>query len=140
MVSLGWLVSALLSLRKAWGEGVICIWTGNTPLVRIASLSDALGIEIFGKCEVRRGVIIMLVLFAYCDIVFESRRKCQGPSCTTKSGLSSSNQTRSHAIDVAIDDAERQGLIHPHTGSRLFEGTVGSTGISLATLARARYV
>ena len=38
-----------------------------------------------------------------------------------------------------IDDAERQGLLHPHTGSRIFEGTVGSTGISIATVAKARY-
>ena len=27
---------------------------GNTPLVRINSLSDALGVEILGKAEVRR--------------------------------------------------------------------------------------
>jgi len=37
-----------------------------------------------------------------------------------------------------IEDAERQGLLHPHTGSMIFEGTVGSTGISLATIAKAR--
>ncbi|KAJ7162130.1 PALP-domain-containing protein, partial [Mycena filopes] len=37
-----------------------------------------------------------------------------------------------------IDDAERQGLLHPHTGSRIFEGTSGSTGISLPMVARAR--
>lgn len=37
-----------------------------------------------------------------------------------------------------IDDAETAGLLHPHTGSRIFEGTVGSTGISIATIARAR--
>lgn len=42
-------------------------------------------------------------------------------------------------VYLVIDDAERQGLLHPHTGSRIFEGTVGSTGISLATVARARY-
>ena len=29
--------------------------------------------------------------------------------------------------------------MHPHTGSRIFEGTVGSTGISIATVAKARY-
>jgi cysteine synthase A len=29
--------------------------TGNTPLVRINSLSDALGVEILGKAEVRQG-------------------------------------------------------------------------------------
>ncbi|PPQ87457.1 hypothetical protein CVT25_008193 [Psilocybe cyanescens] len=37
-----------------------------------------------------------------------------------------------------INDAEREGLIRPYTGSRIFEGTVGSTGISIATIARAR--
>ncbi|KAK7044166.1 Cysteine synthase 2 [Paramarasmius palmivorus] len=65
---------------------------GNTPLIRINSLSDALGVEILGKAE---------------------------------------------CIPV-IDDAETQGLLKPHTGSRIFEGTVGSTGISIATIARAR--
>lgn len=43
-------------------------------------------------------------------------------------------------VIVVIDDAERQGLLHPHTGSRIFEGTVGSTGISIATVAKARCV
>ncbi|KZT51769.1 tryptophan synthase beta subunit-like PLP-dependent enzyme [Calocera cornea HHB12733] len=37
-----------------------------------------------------------------------------------------------------IEDAEEQGLLHPNSGSMIFEGTVGSTGISLATVARAR--
>lgn len=37
-----------------------------------------------------------------------------------------------------IEDAEHQGLLHPKTGSRIFEGTVGSTGISIATIAKAR--
>jgi cysteine synthase A len=37
-----------------------------------------------------------------------------------------------------IEDAEKAGLLRPHTGSRIFEGTVGSTGISIATIARAR--
>jgi len=39
---------------------------------------------------------------------------------------------------IVIDDAERLGLLRPHTGSRIFEGTSGSTGISLALIARAR--
>jgi hypothetical protein len=39
-----------------------------------------------------------------------------------------------------IEDAERDGLLEPYTGSRIFEGTVGSTGISIATIARARCV
>ena len=39
-----------------------------------------------------------------------------------------------------IEDAESEGLLRPYTGSRIFEGTVGSTGISIATIARARCV
>ncbi|KAK0503991.1 PALP-domain-containing protein [Armillaria luteobubalina] len=77
---------------------------GNTPLVRINSLSDALGIEILGKAEF----------------------------------LNPGGSVKDRVALRMIDDAERQGLIHPHTGSRIFEGTVGSTGISIATIARAR--
>ncbi|OAP60343.1 hypothetical protein AYL99_05345 [Fonsecaea erecta] len=34
--------------------------------------------------------------------------------------------------------AESQGLLTPHSGDTIYEGTVGSTGISLATLCRAK--
>lgn len=37
-----------------------------------------------------------------------------------------------------VNDAESKGLIHPHTNSTIFEGTVGSTGISLALVCRAK--
>ena len=37
-----------------------------------------------------------------------------------------------------IDHAERCGLLRPHMGDVIYEGTVGSTGISLAAIARAR--
>lgn len=37
-----------------------------------------------------------------------------------------------------IETAEDQGLLRPHSGDVIYEGTSGSTGISLATLARAR--
>ncbi|KAF7315848.1 PALP-domain-containing protein [Mycena indigotica] len=37
-----------------------------------------------------------------------------------------------------IDDAERLGLLWPHKGYRIFEGTSGSTGISVAMVARAK--
>ncbi|KAL6794978.1 tryptophan synthase beta subunit-like PLP-dependent enzyme [Trichoderma sp. SZMC 28013] len=37
-----------------------------------------------------------------------------------------------------ILEAEKQGLLTPHQGDTIYEGTVGSTGISLATLARAK--
>jgi cysteine synthase A len=39
---------------------------------------------------------------------------------------------------AVIEDAERAGLLVPHIGSRIFEGTVGSTGISIATVGRAK--
>ena len=37
-----------------------------------------------------------------------------------------------------IKTAEQQGLLTPYSGDTVYEGTVGSTGISLATLCRAR--
>ncbi|KAF7510913.1 hypothetical protein GJ744_005743 [Endocarpon pusillum] len=37
-----------------------------------------------------------------------------------------------------IQKAESAGLLVPHSGDTIYEGTVGSTGISLATLCRAR--
>lgn len=37
-----------------------------------------------------------------------------------------------------INAAERRGRIRPHAGDVIYEGTVGSTGISLAAIARAR--
>ena len=37
-----------------------------------------------------------------------------------------------------IRKAEEDGLLTPHSGDTIYEGTVGSTGISLATLCRAR--
>ncbi|KAI0823424.1 PALP-domain-containing protein [Trametes gibbosa] len=77
---------------------------GNTPLVRINSLSDALGVEILGKAEF------------------------MNPGGSVKDRV---------ALRM-IEDAEERGLLHPNTGSRIFEGTVGSTGISIATIARAK--
>ncbi|KAF8349331.1 tryptophan synthase beta subunit-like PLP-dependent enzyme [Amanita rubescens] len=77
---------------------------GNTPLIRINSLSDALGVEILGKAEY----------------------------------LNPGGSVKDRVALRMIEDAEKAGLLHPHTGSRIFEGTVGSTGISIATIARAR--
>ncbi|KAI6021554.1 hypothetical protein PISMIDRAFT_643804 [Pisolithus microcarpus 441] len=77
---------------------------GNTPLVRINSLSDALGVEILGKAEF----------------------------------LNPGGSVKDRVALRMIQDAERQGILHPRTGSRIFEGTVGSTGISLATISKAR--
>ncbi|GAA5859926.1 hypothetical protein JCM8547_004390 [Rhodosporidiobolus lusitaniae] len=81
-------------------EGLI----GNTPLVRINSLSDRLGVEILGKCEY----------------------------------LNPFGSVKDRVSLQIIKQAEEEGLIHPHTGSCIFEGTSGSTGISIAGIARAR--
>ncbi|ORY29512.1 putative cysteine synthase [Naematelia encephala] len=84
-------------------DGVLGL-IGNTPLVRIHSLSDALGVEILGKAEF----------------------------------LNPGGSVKDRVALRIIEDAEAQGLLHPHTGSVLFEGTVGSTGISLATVGKAK--
>lgn len=84
-------------------DGVVGL-IGNTPLMRINSLSDALGVEILGKAEF----------------------------------LNPGGSVKDRVALKIIQDAEMQGLIHPHSGSRIFEGTVGSTGISIATIAKAR--
>lgn len=81
-------------------EGLI----GNTPLMRINSLSDLTGCEILGKAEF----------------------------------LNPAGSPKDRVALQILKDAEEEGLLHPHTGSCIFEGTVGSTGISLATLARAK--
>ncbi|GAA5876319.1 hypothetical protein JCM1840_003615 [Sporobolomyces johnsonii] len=81
-------------------EGLI----GNTPLVRINSLSDALGVDILGKCEY----------------------------------LNPFGSVKDRVSLKIIQQAEEEGLLHPHTGSCIFEGTSGSTGISIAGIARAR--
>jgi cysteine synthase A len=84
-------------------KGVVGL-IGNTPLVRINSLSDALGVEILGKAEF----------------------------------LNIGGSVKDRVALQMINDAEKHGYIRPNTGSRIFEGTVGSTGISIATIARAR--
>jgi hypothetical protein len=59
---------------------------GNTPLVRIDSLSDALGVEILGKAEVcieLEHALSMFLTFVQ-FVVFESRRECQGPRCSAQ--------------------------------------------------------
>jgi len=77
---------------------------GNTPLVRINSLSNALGVAILGKAEY----------------------------------LNPGGSVKDRVALKMIENAEREGLLRPYTGSRIFEGTSGSTGISITTIARAR--
>ncbi len=118
---------------------------GNTPLVRINSLSDALGVEILGKAEV---CPLPLHIFPKnwfkfnprsSSILVEALRIVWLYKVGSTSPMLRSISSHAHTISV-IEDAERSGLLQPYTGSRIFEGTVGSTGISIATIARARYV
>ncbi|BGP56060.1 Cysteine synthase 2 [Rhodotorula sphaerocarpa] len=81
-------------------EGLI----GNTPLIRIRSLSEALGVDILGKCEY----------------------------------LNPFGSVKDRVSLKIVQQAEEEGLVHPHTDSCIFEGTSGSTGISIAGIARAR--
>ncbi|KAK9899016.1 PALP-domain-containing protein [Cystobasidium minutum MCA 4210] len=84
-------------------DGVTAL-IGNTPLVRIKSLSELTGCEILGKAEY----------------------------------LNPGGSPKDRVALRIIEQAEEDGLIHPHTGSTIFEGTVGSTGISIATVAKAK--
>ncbi|KAG0174992.1 hypothetical protein DFQ28_003427 [Apophysomyces sp. BC1034] len=77
---------------------------GNTPLVKIRSLSEATGCTILGKAEF----------------------------------LNPGGSSKDRVALNMIKSAEAAGILKPHTGSTIFEGTSGSTGISIAMIARAR--
>jgi cysteine synthase len=92
------------NIRDGVAEGIEgCI--GNTPLVKLRSLSEATGRTILAKAEFLNGA-----------------------------GGSPKDRVALHMIEAA----EEQGFLVPGRGDTIYEGTVGSTGISLATLARAR--
>lgn len=78
---------------------------GNTPLIKIKSLSDATGCEILAKAEFLNGA---------------------------------GNSPKDRVALSIIELAEEKGLLIPHSGDTIYEGTVGSTGISLAAICRAR--
>ncbi|KAG0267665.1 hypothetical protein DFQ27_008445 [Actinomortierella ambigua] len=77
---------------------------GNTPMVRIKSLSEATGCEILAKAEF----------------------------------LNPGGSTKDRVALNMVNQAERDRVLVPGKGSTIFEGTVGSTGISLAMIAKAR--
>ncbi|KAG0000301.1 hypothetical protein BGZ80_003525 [Entomortierella chlamydospora] len=77
---------------------------GNTPMMRIKSLSEATGCEILAKAEF----------------------------------LNPGGSTKDRVALSMINTAERDHILTPGNGSTIFEGTVGSTGISLAMMAKAR--
>lgn len=82
-------------------EGLI----GDTPLIKLKSLSEATGCEIFAKCEYLNGA---------------------------------GNSPKDRVALSIINQAEAGGLLVPYQGDTVYEGTVGSTGISLAAVCRAR--
>ncbi len=102
----GWSVLAasveLAHAPPAVADGIAgCI--GNTPLIRIQSLSEATGCDILAKAEL----------------------------------LNPGGSPKDRVALGVIRAAEAHGLLVPHRGDTIYEGTVGSTGISIATLARA---
>ncbi|KAI2468731.1 PALP-domain-containing protein [Annulohypoxylon bovei var. microspora] len=78
---------------------------GRTPLIRIASLSEATGRTILAKAEFLNGA---------------------------------GNSPKDRVALNMIQAAEEAGLLVPNRGDTIYEGTVGSTGISIAALARAK--
>ena len=52
--------------------------------------------------------------------------------------LNVGGSTKDRVALSVLNEAEEKGLITPNTGCTIFEGTVGSTGISLAVIARAK--
>ncbi|KAI8820117.1 tryptophan synthase beta subunit-like PLP-dependent enzyme [Fimicolochytrium jonesii] len=52
--------------------------------------------------------------------------------------LNVGGSTKDRVALSIITEAEKRGLIVPHRGDTIFEGTVGSTGISLAVIAKAK--
>lgn len=82
-------------------EGLI----GNTPLIKLKSLSEATGCEILAKAEYLNGA---------------------------------GNSPKDRVALSMINHAEEEGLLVPDRGDTIYEGTVGSTGISLAAVCRAR--
>ncbi|KAH7399285.1 tryptophan synthase beta subunit-like PLP-dependent enzyme [Pyrenochaeta sp. MPI-SDFR-AT-0127] len=101
------LVEIESSLEKGVGiikEGIEgCI--GDTPLIKIKSLSDYTGCEILAKAEFLNGA---------------------------------GNSPKDRVALSIIEMAEEKGLLVPNSGDTIYEGTVGSTGISLAAICRAR--
>ncbi|KAF1932373.1 uncharacterized protein M421DRAFT_55202 [Didymella exigua CBS 183.55] len=103
------LVELESSLVRGEGAGDIkegiegCI--GNTPLIRIKSLSEYTGCDILVKAEFLNGA---------------------------------GNSPKDRVALSIIEKAEEKGLLIPNSGDTIYEGTVGSTGISLAAICRAR--
>jgi hypothetical protein len=168
-VLLTWLYTYYARRAEPKGEDVragVPGLIGQTPLVRIKSLSDLTGCEILvrlrhgalpsklrsrqGKCEVSlapafqwKGLIRpvhepwrirKLLTESLCHAKTTCRSKIGSPFRVGAFLPSDPPE----GLSTVIEQAERDGLLLPRTGSCIFEGTVGSTGISIATVARAK--
>ncbi|KAG0294578.1 hypothetical protein BGZ96_000926 [Linnemannia gamsii] len=106
--SIGESISKQIALPKASKNSQICDGVagliGDTPMMRIKSLSEATGCEILAKAEF----------------------------------LNPGGSTKDRVALSMINTAEKDHILTPGNGSTIFEGTVGSTGISLAMMAKAR--
>ncbi|KAG0270976.1 hypothetical protein BGZ95_001297 [Linnemannia exigua] len=106
--SIGENISKQIALPKTEKNNQICDGVagliGDTPMMRIKSLSDATGCEILAKAEF----------------------------------LNPGGSTKDRVALSMINMAEKERILTPGNGSTIFEGTVGSTGISLAMMAKAR--
>lgn len=69
----------------------------------------------------------------------KSLSKATGCRVLAKLELANPGGSAKDRVALAIiQDAEKRGLVKPGTGDAIFEGTSGSTGISIAMLCRAR--
>lgn len=82
-------------------EGLI----GNTPLIKLRALSNAVGCEILVKAEFLNGA---------------------------------GNSPKDRVALSMVEYAEAESLLVPGRGDVIYEGTVGSTGISLAAVCAGR--
>ncbi|KAF4697616.1 hypothetical protein FOZ60_004512 [Perkinsus olseni] len=85
------------SARGGWWALV-----GNTPLIRIDSISELLGCEVYAKCEF----------------------------------VNPGGSVKDRIAKMIVADAEEKGLLKP--GGTIYEGTSGSTGISLTMAGLCR--
>lgn len=77
---------------------------GDTPLVRLHSLSELTQCDIYGKLEL----------------------------------MNPGGSAKDRIARAIVEHAEREGRLRPGHSDRVFEGTSGSTGISLALVCRAK--
>lgn len=143
--SIGESISRQIALPKTEKNNQICDGVagliGDTPMMRIKSLSEATGCEILAKAEVP------CLFYALCSCIQDH---CKGKMELQEDQLfnlytflyiqflNPGGSTKDRVALSMINTAEKEHILTPGNGSTIFEGTVGSTGISLAMMAKAR--